>query len=386
MHHGVRIQDAALVAAATLSNRYITDRFLPDKAIDLIDEAASRVRVQIDSMPEELDQLERKRMQLEIEREALKKERDARQRRSGSSGSSARSPSCRARPAALKARWENEKGGDREAARAQGEARGAHGRARARAAAGQPRARRRDPVRPAARAREAARGGAAEARRAPEGGLAALRGGHRRGDRRDRLEVDRHPGRQDDGGRAGEAPPDGGEPAPPRGRPGRGAARGVERGAPRARRPPGPEPADRLVHLPRPDGRREDRDGARARRVPVRRRAGDGAHRHERVHGEAHRLAADRRAARLRRLRGGRPAHRGRAPPALQRGALRRDREGAPGRVQRAAPDPRRRAPHRRPGPHRRLQERGPDHDLEHRQPVHRRARPGRSARSSRRA
>jgi ATP-dependent Clp protease ATP-binding subunit ClpB len=76
VHHGVRIHDAALVAAATLSNRYITDRFLPDKAIDLMDEAASRVRVQIDSMPEELDQLERKRVQLEIEREALKKESD----------------------------------------------------------------------------------------------------------------------------------------------------------------------------------------------------------------------------------------------------------------------------------------------------------------------
>jgi ATP-dependent Clp protease ATP-binding subunit ClpB len=77
VHHGVRIQDAALVAAATLSHRYITDRFLPDKAIDLVDEAASRVRVQIDSMPEELDQLERKVTQLEIEREALKKESDA---------------------------------------------------------------------------------------------------------------------------------------------------------------------------------------------------------------------------------------------------------------------------------------------------------------------
>ena len=76
VHHGVRIQDAALVAASTLSHRYITDRFLPDKAIDLVDEAASRVRVQVDSMPEELDQLERKRTQLEIEREALKKEGD----------------------------------------------------------------------------------------------------------------------------------------------------------------------------------------------------------------------------------------------------------------------------------------------------------------------
>jgi ATP-dependent Clp protease ATP-binding subunit ClpB len=77
IHHGVRIQDAALVAASTLSHRYITDRFLPDKAIDLVDEAASRVRVQLDSMPEDLDQLERKRTQLEIEREALKKESDA---------------------------------------------------------------------------------------------------------------------------------------------------------------------------------------------------------------------------------------------------------------------------------------------------------------------
>ena len=77
VHHGVRIHDAALVAAAALSHRYIADRFLPDKAIDLVDEAASRVRVQIDSMPEELDQLERKRIQLEIEQEALKKETDA---------------------------------------------------------------------------------------------------------------------------------------------------------------------------------------------------------------------------------------------------------------------------------------------------------------------
>jgi len=76
VHHGVRILDAALIAAATLSHRYITDRFLPDKAIDLVDEAASRVRVQIDSMPEELDQLQRKRVQLEIEGEALKKETD----------------------------------------------------------------------------------------------------------------------------------------------------------------------------------------------------------------------------------------------------------------------------------------------------------------------
>ena len=76
LHHGVRITDNALVAAATLSNRYITDRFLPDKAIDLVDEAASRLRMQVDSKPEELDELDRRVIQLKIEREALKKEED----------------------------------------------------------------------------------------------------------------------------------------------------------------------------------------------------------------------------------------------------------------------------------------------------------------------
>ena len=108
VHHGVRIHDAALVAAATLSNRYIADRFLPDKAIDLMDEAASRVRVQIDSKPEDLDQLERRRAQLEIEREALKKEDD--------DASRARLESVereiaelREQQDALEARWSNEK-------------------------------------------------------------------------------------------------------------------------------------------------------------------------------------------------------------------------------------------------------------------------------------
>ena len=76
MHHGVRITDAALVSAATLSNRYIADRWLPDKAIDLIDEAASKLRIEIDSRPQEIDEFERRILQLEIERQALKKETD----------------------------------------------------------------------------------------------------------------------------------------------------------------------------------------------------------------------------------------------------------------------------------------------------------------------
>jgi ATP-dependent Clp protease ATP-binding subunit ClpB len=109
VHHGVRIQDAALVAAATLSHRYISDRFLPDKAIDLVDEAASRVRVQLDSMPEELDQLERKLIQLEIEREALKKESDAasKERLVRVAQEIA---DLKDRGDGMKARWQNEKG------------------------------------------------------------------------------------------------------------------------------------------------------------------------------------------------------------------------------------------------------------------------------------
>jgi ATP-dependent Clp protease ATP-binding subunit ClpB len=76
VHHGVRIQDAALIAAATLSHRYISDRYLPDKAVDLVDEAASRLKIELDSMPTEIDQIERQIMQLEMERQALQKEKD----------------------------------------------------------------------------------------------------------------------------------------------------------------------------------------------------------------------------------------------------------------------------------------------------------------------
>jgi ATP-dependent Clp protease ATP-binding subunit ClpB len=108
VHHGVRITDGALVAAAVLSNRYITERFLPDKAIDLVDEAAARLRMEMDSMPAELDEIERRRMQLEIEREALRKEKDE--------ASKARLEAIereladlRERGDAMKAQWEREK-------------------------------------------------------------------------------------------------------------------------------------------------------------------------------------------------------------------------------------------------------------------------------------
>ena len=152
----------------------------------------------------------------------------------------------------------------------------------------------------------------------------------------------------------------------PRRRPGRGGRRGRERAPARAHRPAGPEPADRLVRLPRPDRRRQDRARPRARGVHVRRRARDGAARHVGVPGAAHGRAPDRRAARLRRLRRGRPAHRGgAAAPVLGRPA-RRDREGARRGVRRAAAGARRRTPDRRPGPHGRLPQHGADHDVEH--------------------
>ena len=107
-HHGVRIKDSALVAAATLSSRYITSRFLPDKAIDLVDEAASRIRIQIDSLPEELDELDRRTLQLEIERQALKKEKDpaSKERLQGIEEELA---NLKEKAGALRGRWQKEK-------------------------------------------------------------------------------------------------------------------------------------------------------------------------------------------------------------------------------------------------------------------------------------
>jgi ATP-dependent Clp protease ATP-binding subunit ClpB len=109
VHHGVRITDSAIVAAATLSTRYIADRFLPDKAIDLIDEAASRLKIEIDSMPTEIDEVERRIQQLEIEREALRKEKDdaSKARREALEAELAE---LRERSSEMKARWQNEKG------------------------------------------------------------------------------------------------------------------------------------------------------------------------------------------------------------------------------------------------------------------------------------
>jgi len=108
VHHGVRIKDSAIVAAATLSNRYITDRFLPDKAIDLIDEAASRLRIEIDSLPQEIDQLEREIIQLEIERQALQREEDEKSK-TRLNEIEHRIADLKEKSSGMKAKWQSEK-------------------------------------------------------------------------------------------------------------------------------------------------------------------------------------------------------------------------------------------------------------------------------------
>ncbi|MEW6027648.1 MAG: ATP-dependent chaperone ClpB, partial [Planctomycetota bacterium] len=108
VHHGVRIQDAALVEAATLSQRYISDRFLPDKAIDLVDEAASALRLELDSMPQEIDNLQRRIMQLEIEMQALKKETDSASKERFARADKERKE-LNEKATGLKAQWQNEK-------------------------------------------------------------------------------------------------------------------------------------------------------------------------------------------------------------------------------------------------------------------------------------
>ena len=300
-HHGVRIRDAALVAAAVLSDRYISDRFLPDKAIDLVDEAASRLRMEVDSSPVELDEAERRVTQLEIELAAMAKE-----------SPSTREPlekelaEAKARRDELAARWANEKDlldRVKEITRQIDELRMEAEREERNGDLGPGRG---DPLWPAARARGVA--SATGAARCAAHGQGGGRRGRHRGRRRP---VDRDPDGSPPRGRGREARPHGGAAARARRRPGRRDRGGLERPPARPLRPPGPEPADRLVRLPRPHGGGEDRAGEGARRVHVRRRAGDRAARHVRVPGEAHRLAPRRRAARLRRLRGGGPADRG---------------------------------------------------------------------------
>ena len=237
VHHGVRISDAAIVAAATLSERYIADRFLPDKAIDLIDEAASRLKIEIDSMPTEIDEVERRIQQLEIERQALKKEKDE--------ASKARLEAIESELAELREQSSRDEGAlaeregrDRGDQAGQGRARGGQPRGSSAPSAtptsSAPRscATARIPELEKTVAEQEARLAELHARRR----LDADRGGDRGGRRPGRLQVDRDPGLAPDGGRGREADPHGGAPARAGRRPGRGRRGGLQRAAPLPRR------------------------------------------------------------------------------------------------------------------------------------------------------
>ena len=296
-HHGVRITDSALVAATTLSNRYITDRFLPDKAIDLMDEAAARLKMQVDSKPEELDSMDREIIRLKIEQEALKKETDT--------GSKTRLQmlekelsDLEKQSADLTSRWSAEKNKLSNAQKLKSEL---------------------DTLRielaNAQRRGEFQRAGELAYGRIPEleKKLADHRsprepwrddggGGHGQPHRAGGVALDRRSRRQDAGRRKGQAPEDGGQPRQARGRPGRSRACGGHGSTPLTRGPAGPQSPDGLVHVLRSHRRRQDRADQGAGGVPVQRRDRDGPPRHVRIHGKALGLAADRRASRLCRL------------------------------------------------------------------------------------
>ncbi len=246
LHHGVRIQDNALVNAVILSNRYISDRFLPDKAIDLVDEACAMIRTEMDSMPQELDELTRRALQLEIEETALAKEKDdaSKQRLSALRKELAE---VREKAKGLKLQWDKEKASV-------------------------------DRVRKMREELEATRLEMEKAERAYDlNKVAELRhgkipqleaelkklekagkdhdpfqgGGLRRGDRRDRRQVDGRPRDAARRGREGEAPAPRGDAPQARHRPGRGRDAGHRGDPARAQRHQGPAPAGRQLPLPR---------------------------------------------------------------------------------------------------------------------------------------
>ena len=386
VHHGVRIQDSALIAAATLSHRYIADRFLPDKAIDLIDEAASKIRIEIDSLPTEIDEVDRRVMQLEIELTSLRKEKDeaSKERRAAIESELAQ---LKERSAEMKAQWQKEKEaiqGVRETKERLEEAKGEAERAE-REANLQRAAELRYGEIPELE-RKLAEHESAERERADGEGPVFLK-----------EEVD-----ADD------------------------VAEIVARwtGIPVSRLLEGE--TEKLVHMEeRLHERVVGQDEAIEAVATALRRSRAGLQDPDRPIGsflflgptgvgktelaralaefmfdsqdamiridmseymEKHSVSRLVGAPRLRRLRRGRPADRGRPPPSLLRRAARRDREGPHRRVQHAAPGDGRRPPNRRPGAHGRLQEHRPDHDLE---PASRRRRDGdrrRHGRSGRRA
>ena len=316
-HHGVQISDAALVAASVLSHRYITARFLPDKAIDLVDEAASRLRMEIDSRPVEVDELQRGVDRLVMEELALEREADPASRE--------RLDKLRRDLAdrretlnALVTRWETEKSGLNRVGELKKRLDDLRGQAE--------RAQRDGDFESASRLMygeiPSLEKAVAEAADPAESHAGAAMVKEEVGPD-DVAEVvarlDRYSRRAPARGRDRQAAADGGRAGPAPGRSDRGRARGQRC---RPSHPCGnrrPRPSHRFVPVPRPHRRGEDGAGKGPRGLPVRRRKGHGPHRHERVRRAAHGRAPVGRAARIHRLRGGRSADRGRTPASLFR-------------------------------------------------------------------
>ena len=310
--HKVRYSAEAIKTAVYQSNRYITDRFFPDKAIDLLDEAGAKVKLKRVADTQNLRKLEVETRQIVKEMKKAISDKDFE-----------KAVFLREREIELKEEIERTKAQTAERSDATQEV----------------------------------------TRRDIEEIISSWTG---------------IPGRLARDGRGGEAPPHGRRAAPPDRRPGGGDHRRLEGDPPLAARRQQPEPADGLVHLPRPLGRREDRGRAAARRVPLREPEVARPLRHVRVHGEARGLEADRVAPGLRRARGRRAADGADPPQPLQRDPVRRDREGAPRHRQPAAPDPRGRHPDGRLRQRRRLQEHAHHHDVEHRDEAPRQPQPAR--------
>ncbi len=330
VHHKVRITDSALVAAATLSDRYIADRFLPDKAIDLVDEAASRIRMEIDSKPTEIDEVDRHILQLEIELQSLGSVG------SDDPGTAARREQLeqalaeeRERSAGMHAEWQQEKQALGAVTELQEQLEQANMELEQARRAGD-----------LERAAELQYGTIpdltkrlAEAERAEDDVT-----GQRTGDGEHRYlkeEVDAEDiaevvsmwtaraGHAAARGRDREARQHGGAAARARDRPGRGRQRRVERAAALAGGAAGPGPPDRHLPVPGADRCRQDRAGASTGGVHVRLARGDGPDRHVRVHGTSLGQPPGRCAPRVHRLRRGRSADRGGATPSLCGGAAR---------------------------------------------------------------
>ena len=269
VHHGVRIKDAAIVAAAMLSNRYITDRFLPDKAIDLVDEAAAGLRMEIDSLPTEIDEIERRVMQLEIERQALRKESDAHSKERLKQIEKELG-GLREQSTGLKAHWQTEKDAIGRIRKQKEEIERLKGDEQRYERAGE-----------LSRVAEIRYGKLAEAEKelkAAQDRLAELQKDHPMlkeevGEEEIAKIVSKWTGIPAGRLLEGEVPKagtHGRSTTPARGRPGSGARYHRERHPPQPVRPGRSEPSHRLFSFPGADRRRQNGVGARSRRVPVR--------------------------------------------------------------------------------------------------------------------